>query len=362
MAVLQKEIAENFLAQEPNAYLLLLRDFVQPCEKICGMCKERMLEALVKGASAEGAHWTDGVEDRLEDKLGRLGIAAENKYGLLLPPETLNFDPNARHLAIDWLTWSRLLNAWASHIMHRLGTKNTSLAAADPYNLVYKLWLAGCRKYTVEHLAQNRSVADFVELHGWLLGRRQRDGCSCSIYNILGDVSLDVLSPHGWVDLVLKSARKHMSQEILDSWEAPIREPLSSGRRPLCDGYSPSMSRGWRDGWEEIHPQHPYDERIRLSEKTTGGSSRNVSSSTASQALSRLRNDAAHVLVKKVLEPEWKHACQKGHFRRLIKQGDELTDKSTKQANSDAAAAPNGGISETLAIPELVEPSRPTRR
>ncbi|KAK0703861.1 hypothetical protein B0T26DRAFT_681485 [Lasiosphaeria miniovina] len=250
------------------------------------MCKGRMLEALVKGASANGAGWTDGVKDRLEDKLSRLGITAENKYGLMLPAKTLNFDPNARHLAIDQPTWS--------------------------------------------------SVADFVELHGWLLDRRQCDGCSCGIYNILGGVSLDVFSPLGWVDLVLKSARTHTNQEALDSWEVPIRQPFSSSRRSLCDSYSPSMSRWWRDG-------------------------RNVSS-TASQALSRLRNDAAHVLVKKVLEPEWKHACQKGNFRRLIKQGDELTDKSKKQANSDAAAAPNGGISGTLATPEFVGPSRPTRR
>ncbi|KAJ4356943.1 hypothetical protein N0V85_009531 [Neurospora sp. IMI 360204] len=118
----------NYLSDDPQAYLLLLKDYIRSNPDICTPCKIRCCESFIKTASASGLAWNrlspDGrlrpAHTLLDAQLAALGITATNAFGLDLSEEEVDmvFQPAARRLTID-REWDEIVSSVAAMTAYR---------------------------------------------------------------------------------------------------------------------------------------------------------------------------------------------------------------------------------------------------
>lgn len=252
---------ECYIADEPQVYLLLLLDFIQPNKAICHICKTRILESLVKAASEDDVYWNTipdtriqgGIlptEKRLEARLAMMGINAANSWGLDMSYDDLYnfFEPITRKLTLNLPQWELLVSAAGL-----LCNRGSGRARTEQFR--HKLEFMCAEKYTMEDMSNGRDLAEFIGRISRIVGsdtasRRHVPGegeCSCEIFSVLEGRHPDDISAIEWPAIVLTAIRPRVGPSILEIWSS------SGFANPLGDEYKvpEDMDSNWVGDWQK---------------------------------------------------------------------------------------------------------------
>lgn len=247
---------ECYLSDEPQVFLLLLIDSVRPNPHICKPCKIRVLEGLVKGASADNVYWNTvpniifpgevrPVEKRLEHRLSMFGITADNNWGLDLADDELvkYLEPEIRALTLFHPMWEPLASA-ASDVCE--------YGSPQPWTGDKLEFMAGS-SYTLKDLTTGRDLSDLVHLVSRILSRKSGAAeCGCPLYSVLQGSHPDDFTPLEWPLLVLDATRQLVDRSVRTAWdESGIKNPMSEtyivSRDPDAD---------WVGDWNDKFSRH----------------------------------------------------------------------------------------------------------
>ena len=252
---------ECYIADEPQVYLLLLLDFVQPNKAICRVCKTLILESLVKSASDDNVYWNTipdtriqgGIrptEQRLEARLAMMGINAANSWGLDLSYDDLYgfFEPVTRKLALNVSQWEMLVSAAGLLCDRGSGWMRTE-------QFRDRLEFMCAENYTVQDMANGRDLPEFIGRISRIIssdtssrGHVPGEGeCSCDIFSVLGGRHPDDISAIEWPAIVLTAVRPRVCNSILQSWDnSGIVNPLGNAYNVPED-----MDSNWVRDWQK---------------------------------------------------------------------------------------------------------------
>ncbi|KAM7194471.1 hypothetical protein V8F20_007997, partial [Naviculisporaceae sp. PSN 640] len=220
---------ECYLADEPQAYLVILLEAVRPNRSICDTCKARCLKALVKGASADNVYWNTKphvtypgevlpVEKRLEARLDMMGINSSNNYGLdLSDAELMQFlEPASRRLVL-YASASEPLASAANDLC-----EFSQSGRQDPW-LGDKLEFMIMSSFIIDDLMFDRDPSELILLVGRILSRYEATNtipnCTCAIYtDALQGRNPDDISPLEWPQVVLSLARGFFEIDLISAW------------------------------------------------------------------------------------------------------------------------------------------------
>lgn len=273
----------NYLSDDPQVYILLLKDYIRPNRDICTPFKTRCCESYIKTASASGLAWNrlspDGrlrpAHTRLDAQLAALGITADNAFGLDLSEGEVDMvlQPAARRLTID-REWDEIVSSVAAMTAYRDRARpdrydaSKSQHGTDRYALGKKMKHMCWSRFTGYDLVRPRGG----QIEFWLfnLGQLLSDGagaflssstasadgvdnmketdCTCPIFTTLSSRHPDTFSGYEWINLVLSVARSRISPDLLSAWSYPLFTEdftLSSPYHPLSPGYNCAKDRSW---------------------------------------------------------------------------------------------------------------------
>ncbi|KAL0474117.1 hypothetical protein QR685DRAFT_195433 [Neurospora intermedia] len=257
----------NYLSDDPQAYLLLLKDYIRPNPDICTLCKARCLDSFIKTASAPGLAWNRlcpggrlrPANTRLDARLAALGITASNAFGLHLSEQEVDmvFQPAARRLTID-RNWNDLVSAVMAMTAYRGRARPDRYDAAnsqhgtDRYALGKKMRHMCCSRFTGYDLVRPRGG----QIEFWLfnLGQLLSEGagaflcctdtsastttdetqkekdmdCTCPIFTHLSGRHPDTFTGFEWINLVLSVAHSRIAPDLISAWSSS-----SSSSSPL---------------------------------------------------------------------------------------------------------------------------------
>ncbi|KAJ4361604.1 hypothetical protein N0V85_009388 [Neurospora sp. IMI 360204] len=291
-----------YLSDDPQAYLLFLKDYIRPSTDVCYNCKVRCLDNLIKTASAPDLAWNCLSPDErprpahtlLDAQLADLGINSSNNYGLDLSEEEIDkvFQPAVHRLTLD-INWYALVDAFAAMTCSRaMGGPDPAHYQFDQYKLGKKiLWMA-CPRFTAQELVRPRPTADIMSNWLWNLAQLLSDGadvclaspslpdmgdehlppssscpsssssspepmladpapCTCPIFSVLNGKHPDTYNGYEWINLILLTAQQRIEPALLEAWSKPLNEEelLSSSApyRPFCPGYNRQTDRNWQE-------------------------------------------------------------------------------------------------------------------
>ncbi|EGZ72513.1 hypothetical protein NEUTE2DRAFT_64414, partial [Neurospora tetrasperma FGSC 2509] len=287
----------NYLSDDPQAYLLLLKDYVRPSPDICTLCKARCLESFIKTASAPGLAWNrlspDGrvrpAHTRLDAQLSALGITASNAFGLDLSEKEVDliFQPATRRLTID-RDWDDFVHAVVAMTAYRGRARPDRYDAfksqhgTDHYALGKKMELMCWSQFTSYDLV--RPKGGTIEFWLFNLGQllsggagvflrsssaspctstadetetktekkeTKKDCCTCPIFTPLSGRHPDTFTGFEWINFVLSVAHNRISPDLLSAWSASnhplFTEDLSTlySHHPLSPGYDCTKDKSW---------------------------------------------------------------------------------------------------------------------
>ncbi|KAK3386222.1 hypothetical protein B0T20DRAFT_494005 [Sordaria brevicollis] len=287
-----------YLSDDPQAYLLFLKDFIRPCPDICHNCKVRCCDNFIKTASAPDLGWNRISPDErlrpahtfLNVQLSDLGIDSTNNYGLDLSEEEVNkvFQPAVRRLTLD-SNWYTLVEAFAAMTCYRgMGRPDRAHDQYDQYKLGKKIVWMACPRFTAYELARPRRNGDIMAKWLWNLAQLLSDGadvylsspslpkteneylsrpssddsmdvdkpadrttCTCPLFSVLNGRHPDAFTGYEWINLVLRTAQSRIESSLLEAWSQPLTpdELLSSSTpyRPLCPGYDCRTDTHWQE-------------------------------------------------------------------------------------------------------------------
>ncbi|KAK3948195.1 hypothetical protein QBC32DRAFT_222534 [Pseudoneurospora amorphoporcata] len=299
-----------YLSDDPQAYLLFLKDYIRPSTDVCYNCKVRWLDNFIKTASAPDLGWNRISPDErlrpahtfLDVQLADLGINPSNNYGLDLSEEEIDqiFQPAVRRLTLD-TNWYTLVDAFAAMTCYRaMGRPDRAHNLFDQYKLGKKmLWMA-CPRFTAQELVRPRPTADIMASWLWNLAQLLSDGadaylsrpslpetgdehhsaspsslepkpadpgpCTCPVFSALNGRHPDTYNGYEWINLVLRIAQQQMEPSLLEAWSQPLNEEealhSSTPYRPLCPGYDCQTDRNWQG--DQVHKRNNVVDASRL--------------------------------------------------------------------------------------------------
>ncbi|KAK3334417.1 hypothetical protein B0H65DRAFT_82705 [Neurospora tetraspora] len=290
-----------YLSDDPQGYLLFLKDYIRPCTDICTNCKVRCLDNFIKTASAPDLGWNRLSPDErprpahslLDAQLANLGISAANRYGVDLSEDEIDqiFQPAVRRLTLN-ANWFLVVEAFAAMTAYRgMGRPDRADDPFDQYKLGKKvLWMA-CPQFTTQELVKHKPSVDLMSNWLWNLGQLLSDGadvylsssslrvsgdeyrdpscssepqpantalCTCPIFSILNEKHPDAHTGYEWINVVLHTAQKRIEPALLEAWSQPLNdeELLSSSApyRPLCPGYDCQADTSWQE--DQVHKRN----------------------------------------------------------------------------------------------------------
>ncbi|KAK3386223.1 hypothetical protein B0T20DRAFT_494009 [Sordaria brevicollis] len=279
----------NYLSDDPQSYLLLLKDYIRPSTDICKGCKTRCCESYIKTASSPGLAWGRLAPDgrprpehtRLDSQLSALGITASNAYGLELPEAEIDkvFQPAVRRLTID-RAWEEVYSCAVAMTAYRGPARPDRYDAernqhgVDPFCLGKKMKVMCWPRFTGVDMVKARGgmIEWFVRGLGQCLSdgaggylataaavgnssdqgekiEKEQEGCTCPLFSCLQGRHPDTFTGFEWIDLVLSVARERIDPALLSAWcAAPLFEEelgLASPSRPLIPGYDSRKDTTW---------------------------------------------------------------------------------------------------------------------
>ncbi|KAK3494152.1 uncharacterized protein B0T23DRAFT_452266 [Neurospora hispaniola] len=279
----------NYLSDDPQAYLLLLKDYIRPNPDICTLCKARCLDSFIKTASAPGLAWNrlcpDGrlrpAHTRLDARLSALGITASNAFGLHLSEDEVDmvFQPAARRLTID-RGWDDLVSAVMAMTAYRGRARPDQYDAAnsqhgtDRYALGKKMRHMCCSRFTGYDLVRPRGgqIEFWLFNLGQLLSEgagiflcsdtststtdetEEKDSCTCPIFTPLSGRHPDTFTGFEWINLVLSVAQSRIAPDLRSACSSraspfqfteDLRAPYNSSHHPLSPGYDCAQDQSW---------------------------------------------------------------------------------------------------------------------
>ncbi|KAK1774779.1 hypothetical protein QBC45DRAFT_26541 [Copromyces sp. CBS 386.78] len=277
-----------YLSDDPQAYLLFLKDYIRPSTDVCYNCKVRCLDNFIKTASAPDLGWNRISPDErlrpahtfLDVQLADLGINPSNNYGLDLSEEEIDeiFQPAVRRLTLD-TNWYTLVDAFAAMTCYRaMGRPDRAHDLFDQYKLGKKmLWMA-CPRFTAQELVRPRPTADIMASWLWNLAQLLSDGadaylsgpslepkpaadpgpCTCPVFSALNGRHPDTYNGYEWINLVLRTAQQQIEPSLLEAWSQPLNEEealhSSTPYRPLCPGYDCQADSNWQE--DQVHKRN----------------------------------------------------------------------------------------------------------
>ncbi|KAK3505499.1 hypothetical protein B0T13DRAFT_493051 [Neurospora crassa] len=262
----------NYLSDDPQAYLLLLVDYIRPNPDICTLCKARCLDSFIKTASAPGLAWNrlcpDGrlraahtqVDMVFQPAAGRLTIgrewddlvsavmamtayrgrarpdrddAASSQHGT----DRYALGKNMRHMCYNWFTGYDLVRPRGGQIefwLFNLGQLLSEGAGASIPLLHRHL-----------HLYNNRRDR-----------RRRRQRRLYLVPNLYFSLSgrhPDTFAGSEWINLVLSVAHSRIAPDLRSAWSSStplftedLRAPYNnSSYHPLSPGYDCAQDQSW---------------------------------------------------------------------------------------------------------------------
>ncbi|KAK3505504.1 hypothetical protein B0T13DRAFT_486099 [Neurospora crassa] len=284
-----------YLSDDPQAYLLFLKDYIRPCADICTNCKVRCLDSFIKTASAPDLGWNRLSPDErprpaytlVDAQLANLGITAANRYGLDLSEQEIDdiFQPAVRRLTLN-ANWVLVVEAFAAMTAYRhMGRPDRADDPYDQYKLGKKiLWMA-CPQFTTQELVKHKPSVDLMSHWLWNLGQLLSDGadvyvsspslsdpssssepqppaktalCTCSIFSVLNGKHPDAHTGYEWINVILRAAQQRIEPALLQAWAQPLNEEelltSSAPYRPLCPGYDCQADTSWQE--DQVHKRN----------------------------------------------------------------------------------------------------------
>lgn len=249
---------ECYLADEPQAYLVILLEAVRPNRSICHGCKARCLEALVKGTSSDNVYWNTKphviypgeplpTSKRLEARLDMMGINKTNNYGLDLSDDDIMrfFEPAARRLVL-YASLTEPLATAANDLC-----EFSQIGREDPW-LGDKLEFMILSSFIIDDLVFGRDPCELILLVGRILSRYHEAtsaaSCECAIYtDALYERTPDDISPLEWPQVVLSFARGFFEIDLINAWTSSSSSGVTNN--PLHAYYAVPQTQ-WVSDWQ----------------------------------------------------------------------------------------------------------------